>query len=64
MVNDCGSLDNPANGQVTISPNTLQDSVAMYSCDVGYNLNGMESRTCLNSGWEGEAATCQSKIYV
>ncbi len=58
---DCTALDDPANGQVTESPNTLEDSIATYSCNVGYDLNGDETRTCFNSGWGGEAPTCQGK---
>ncbi|XP_064397065.1 uncharacterized protein LOC135343945 isoform X3 [Halichondria panicea] len=58
-VRDCEALADPANGQVTVNPDTLEDSIATYTCNVGFDLNGNETRTCFNSGWGGEAPTCQ-----
>ena len=60
-VRDCAALADPANGQVTVNPDTLEDSIATYSCNVGFDLNGDETRTCFNSGWGGEAPTCQGE---
>ena len=42
---DCGSLEDPDNGQVNFS-NTTFESTANYTCDLGYNLNGNITRTC------------------
>ena len=39
---------------------TKPGSIANYSCDVGYNLIGQSSRTCLsNRVWSGIAPTCR-----
>ena len=63
---DCGTLDNPENGTVTI--NSGEDSViitghravATYTCDFGYRLDsGSSTRTCGTSGtWSGTMAVC------
>ena len=42
------------------------ESVANYSCDTGFNLNGQEQVTCQATGdWTGIAPTCEriGKIY-
>ena len=57
---DCGTLTNPANGQVTYTAGTLFGQTATYSCDSGYNLVGESVRTCQATGvWSGSAPTCQ-----
>ena len=62
VIRDCMALADPVNGQVTVDPDTLQDSIATYTCDVGYDLIGAEMRTCLSSGvWDQTDPTCQSK---
>ncbi len=49
---------------VTTSATTFPSGEATYSCDEGYNLAGMETRSCQDSGsWSGEPATCES-TYV
>ena len=61
---DCGSLTDPANGQVTHVAGTALGQTATYSCDTGYNLVGDSTRTCQAEGnWTGSAATCQG-VYV
>ena len=61
---DCGTLGNPANGEVSAS-NTNYNSTAMYSCNTGYTLTGHIIRTCLESGlWSGSEPTCVGKMYV
>ena len=58
---DCGSLDDPDNGQVNFS-NTTFESTANYTCDLGYNLNGNSTRTCEASGeWSGDPPSCERK---
>lgn len=58
---DCEPLLNPDNGEVTFA-STIQDSVANYSCAVGREVQGMVSRTCLNSGsWSDIEPTCERK---
>ena len=67
VIEDCGELTNPTNGQVVESPNTLQDSVATYSCSIGFNLFGLATRTCTSTGsagiWNGTAPTCE-RMYT
>ena len=61
---DCGSLTDPANGQVTLIAGTTFGKTATYSCNTGYNLVGDSIRTCQSSGnWSGSAPTCQG-VYV
>ncbi len=41
------------------------DTVATYTCDTGYTLNGGTTRTCGSDGvWSGSAPTCQCKEYM
>ena len=55
---DCGDLTDPDNGEVTLT-DTVFDSVATYSCDPGYVLDGDATQTCLGSGlWSGSEPTC------
>ncbi|WAR08623.1 SVEP1-like protein [Mya arenaria] len=44
-VTDCGALASPQNGAVTYT-STIQDSVATYSCNAGYQIDGSTTRTC------------------
>ena len=60
---DCGSLDDPDNGQVNFS-NTTFESTANYTCDLGYSLNGNSTRTCEVSGeWSGDPPSCERKWW-
>ena len=59
---NCGSLTSPANGSVDLSEGTLVNASVSYSCDEGFNLRGVDSRTCLSSGnWTGSEPECISK---
>ena len=59
---DCGALDNPVNGEVSVS-STIFNSTATYSCNAGYNMTGNYVRTCLESGlWSGSEPICTGKI--
>ena len=58
---DCGDPDSPANGDVSYTT-TTEGSVADYSCDEGYDLNGVTQRICQsNNTWSGDVPTCESK---
>ena len=58
---DCGALASPAHGQVK-APDTIFNSVAIYSCNVGRVLTGDEIRICLETGrWSGSAPACTSR---
>ena len=55
---DCGNLDDPFNGQVTLT-GTSFGSTATYECDSGFTLVGNEERTCQDDGdWSGSDPTC------
>ena len=57
---DCGSLTNPANGQVDHTTGTAFGHSAVYSCNTGYSLVGNSTRTCQVTGnWSLSAPTCQ-----
>ena len=51
---DYGGAGSPDSGPV--------DTVATYTCNPGYTLNGGSTRTCGSNGmWSGLAPTCQRK---
>ena len=54
----CDALDDPENGQVVVSGQTL-GSFAKYSCNDGYVLVGFRFRKCLTTGWSGDAPFCK-----
>ena len=55
---NCGDPGTPTNGQRSLS-STTYNSVVTYTCDVGYTLQGSNSRTCQADGqWSGSAAQC------
>ena len=55
---DCGDPGTPTNGQRTLS-STTYNSVVTYTCDVGYTLQGSNSRTCQSNGqWSGSIPHC------
>ncbi|XP_045204681.2 sushi, von Willebrand factor type A, EGF and pentraxin domain-containing protein 1-like isoform X2 [Mercenaria mercenaria] len=53
----CNFPAQPGNGGVSVSGT---GSVATYSCDTGYSLNGLSARTCQTdgTGWEGSDPSC------
>ena len=55
---DCGDPGTPTNGQRSLS-STTYNSVVTYTCDVGYTLQGANSRTCQLDGWTGSLPQCQ-----
>ena len=49
----------PVNGEVILTNSTYYASVAIYSCNEGYDLVGETNRTCLVSGnWSDSAPIC------
>ena len=57
---DCGNLDEPTDGAVTMSNMNVYNSVATYSCNTGYMLIGATQRTCQADGsWSGSGPTCK-----
>ena len=64
IVVDCGSVTDPANGQVSHTSGTTFGQTATYSCNTGYNLVGDSTRICQATGqWSGSAPTCQRMFY-
>ena len=62
---DCGTLTNPANGQVSHTAGTTFGKTANYTCDPGYILVGGKTRTCQATGvWSGIAPTCQGMLSL
>ena len=60
---DCGSLTDPANGQVDHTAGTTLGQTATYSCNADYNLVGDSTRTCQAAGnWSGSEPTCQGVL--
>ena len=58
---DCGDLSQPSNGQISIPATTL-GSMATYSCDPGYTLDGNASRICGSDGqWSGSQPSCSGE---
>ena len=55
---DCGTLDDPTNGIVSVSTTTY-NSVANYSCNIGHTVTGDDMLTCLETGsWSSSVPTC------
>ena len=58
---DCGALDAPDHGDVSLTGTTF-DSTATYSCSDGYVLEGEQTRTCqADTEWSGTAPHCRRK---
>ena len=62
---NCGTLSNPAHGQVAHTAGTFFRQTATYSCNTGYSLGGSSTRTCLATRrWSGSAPTCQGNYFI
>ena len=60
---DCGKLNDPDNGTVTLNAGTSLGQTVNYRCNIGYILVGDSTRTCQASGnWSGSAPTCQGML--
>ena len=54
-------LTSPMNGEVVFMERFV-NSVANYICDIGFELDGSETRTCQSgSGWSGVEPSCERK---
>ena len=55
----CPKIPAPANGDVKVDGRYPGDK-AVYKCNVGYVLVGLDTRKCLSDGkWSGEAPICK-----
>ena len=62
---NCGTLTNPANGQVSHTAGTTFGMTATYSCNTGYILVGNIIRTCLATRrWSGASPNCQGVLLL
>ena len=51
-----------SNGMVSFN-STVEGSMANYTCDEGYILDGVVQRTCEENGqWSGDVPQCQRKL--
>jgi hypothetical protein len=61
VIANCPALTSPTGGSVS-APTLTFNSVASYSCNAGYLLDGATTRTCqANAQWSGAAPTCAPK---
>ncbi len=68
----CPDIVDPLNGQIIFSPDELApfryETVATYSCEVSYGVNGDKNRMCTGNGsslvgvWDGEAPICDRTL--
>ena len=59
---DCGNPGTPTNSQHSLS-GTTYNSLVTYTCDVGYTLQGSNSRTCQSNGqWSGRVPQCKGML--
>ncbi|WAR06716.1 SVEP1-like protein, partial [Mya arenaria] len=59
IINDCGNLTDPINGEVNTDNSTTYQSIALYKCDTGYTLNGSKWTNCLaNKTWSHIMPDC------
>lgn len=62
---NCGDLEDPENGRVNTSTGTIVGSEAVYTCNEGYDLDGVEVRVCTSDGtWSDEEPTCVGKLNI
>ncbi len=62
---DCGELPDLDNGKVETPHTTTCGSEVTYSCNNGYLLEGVSSRTCEpNEQWSIGTIRCERKLLV
>ncbi|KAH3700423.1 hypothetical protein DPMN_075399 [Dreissena polymorpha] len=59
----CSNLTDPVNGRVTYPDNTYS-SIATFTCNEGYGMNGDSQRTCGLIGWNSTSPTCTIKVRL
>ena len=64
VVVECDELSNPFNGK-RYGEIRIYDSTVIFSCDLGYFLNGSSNRTCQANGiWSGHETICHRMLFV
>ena len=64
LYSDCGALSNPNGATADTSAGTTYQSVATFTCNTGYVMNGVSTSTCQANGqWDNTDPVCtiQSK---
>lgn len=62
---DCGAPPPLENGQILDLTNTSFQSMVLYKCIDGYNLEGEASRTCTaDRTWSGIQPVCRGKYMT
>ena len=57
----CKTIKAPPNGHMTCS-GLVTNETCLFSCNDGYDLQGSERRTCLNSAeWDGDETFCKGE---
>ena len=60
---NCGTVTNPANGQVSHTGGTTFGQTATYHCNTGYYKVGSSIRTCQATGrWSGSGLGCSQDL--
>lgn len=60
----CPFPSSPTNGKVDVSSIAV-GSIARYTCNAGFVLQGLGARVCQSSSqWTGADPSCQSKPFV
>ena len=61
---ECSGLSSPVNGAVQMD-DPMFSSMASYSCDQGFGLQGDATRTCQADGtWSGATPQCRSELIL
>ncbi len=61
---DCGEPSDLVNGKVSVPHTTICGSEVTYSCNVGYSMKGVSSRTCeTNEQWSTGTILCERRFY-
>jgi len=65
IVIDCGVPTDITNGSIEVQSTDYRSTIR-YSCDYGYILIGLRSRSCQENGlWSGEPPICEGKqMYI
>ena len=55
----CPELTGFENGDIQLTDENFYDSVATFSCNEGYLINGGSIRRCEAGGWSGATPICE-----